>query len=68
MDTHPTQTAISEAVEEAEPFFPDEHPVQLDNAESIARYPARVVRDAVDRQERLWSRDALLKESEAIQD
>lgn len=68
MNAHITPTPGAETVEESDPYFPDEHPVQLDDAESIARYPARVVRDAVDRQERLWSRDALLKESDAIQD
>ncbi|MBX7234625.1 MAG: hypothetical protein K1X65_09595 [Caldilineales bacterium] len=67
MDSRPTPTT-PETIEEAEPYFPAELPVQLDDADSIARYPARVVRDAIDRQERLWSRDALLKESEAGQD
>lgn len=67
MQNQPNQPA-AETVEESDLCFPDEHPVQLDDAESIARYPARVVRDAVDRQERLWSRDALLKESDASQD
>ncbi len=68
MDSQATQTEALEAIEEADPYFPSTQDVQLDDADSIARYPARVVRDAIARQERLWNRDALLEESGDGQD
>ena len=68
MDSQTTQDDALETIDEVDPYFPCADTIQPDDGESIARYPSRVVRDAITRQERLWGRDALLEDSGDGQD